>query len=117
MRNTGPVVEIPDKMYFKVGEVSALVGVPAYVLRFWETEFSRIQPKRTPAGQRLYRRKDVELLLEIKHLLYERKFTIPGARQRLQGGEPIPEHPEADAPSDRLAELRNALLALRALVE
>ncbi|MEE8398997.1 MAG: MerR family transcriptional regulator [Desulfobacterales bacterium] len=76
--------ELPDKLYFKVGEVSEIVGVPPYVLRFWETEFSRIKPKRTPAGQRLYRRKDVELILSIRHLLYEEKFTIEGARKFLR---------------------------------
>jgi DNA-binding transcriptional MerR regulator len=78
--------DLPDKLFFKVGEVSAIAGVPAYVLRFWETEFSRIKPKRTPSGQRLYRKRDVELILQIKHLLYEKKFTIPGARQHLKAG-------------------------------
>jgi len=77
---------MPDKLFFKVGEVSAIAGVPAYVLRFWETEFRRIKPKRTPSGQRLYRKNDVELILQIKHLLYDRKFTIPGARQHLRSG-------------------------------
>jgi DNA-binding transcriptional MerR regulator len=76
--------ELPDKLFFKVGEVSTIAGVPAYVLRFWETEFSRIKPKRTPAGQRLYRKSDVALILQIKHLLYDKKFTIPGARQHLK---------------------------------
>ena len=77
---------IPDKLFFKVGEVSTIAGVPAYVLRFWETEFRRIKPKRTPSGQRLYRKSDVELILKIKHLLYDKKFTIPGARQHLNDG-------------------------------
>ncbi len=77
---------LPDKLFFKVGEVSTIAGVPAYVLRFWETEFSRIKPKRTPSGQRLYRKRDVELILQIKHLLYDKKFTIPGARQHLKVG-------------------------------
>jgi DNA-binding transcriptional MerR regulator len=76
--------ELPDKLYFRVGEVGTIVGVPAYVLRFWETEFKRINPKRTPSGQRLYRKKDVELILKIKHLLYEKKFTIQGAKQHLK---------------------------------
>jgi len=74
---------IPDKLYFKIGEVSALSELPTYVLRFWETEFPKIHPKRTASGQRLYRKNDVELILEIKHLLYERKFTIPGAKKHL----------------------------------
>jgi len=76
--------ELPDKLYFKVGEVSSIVGVPAYVLRFWESEFKKINPKRTSSGQRLYRKKDVELILWVKHLLYEKKFTIEGAKQRLK---------------------------------
>lgn len=87
MQNTTPLQKIlPDKLYFKIGEVSSIVGLPAYVLRFWETEFKRIKPKRTPSGQRLYRKKDVEMILQIKHLLYEKKFTIQGARQYLTPG-------------------------------
>jgi DNA-binding transcriptional MerR regulator len=77
-------VEIPDKFYFKIGEVSQLADVPPYVLRFWETEFKQIKPKRTEAGQRLYRKQDVLLILRIKKLLYDRKFTIEGARQHLK---------------------------------
>ena len=82
--NTPHQKELPDKFYFKVGEVSSIVGVPAYVLRFWESEFKKISPKRTSSGQRLYRKKDVELILWIKHLLYEKKFTIEGAKQKLK---------------------------------
>jgi DNA-binding transcriptional MerR regulator len=76
--------EIPDKLYFKIGEVSELLGVEPYVLRYWEGEFSVLSPKKSGTGHRLYRRKDVELLLRIKHLLYEKRFTIEGARQTLQ---------------------------------
>jgi DNA-binding transcriptional MerR regulator len=76
--------ELPDKLYFKVGEVSDILKVPAYVLRFWETEFKKICPKRTSSGQRLYRKSDIELILKIKHLLYEKKFTIEGAKQQLK---------------------------------
>src|SRR5208282_6048517 len=75
--------EIPDKLYFKIGEVSDLLGVEPYVLRYWETEFTALSPKKSGTGHRLYRRKDVELLLRIKHLLYDKKFTIEGARQTL----------------------------------
>src|SRR5881275_3685276 len=82
--------EIPDELYFKIGEVSDLLGVEPYVLRYWETEFSVLSPKKSGTGHRLYRRKDVELLLRIKHLLYEKRFTIEGARQTL--------HAEAKAP-------------------
>src|SRR6266404_10005608 len=77
------VPEIPDKLYFKIGEVSDLLGVEPYVLRYWETEFTVLSPKKSGTGHRLYRRKDVELLLRIKHLLYEKRFTIDGARQFL----------------------------------
>ena len=79
-----PAPAIPDKLYFKIGEVSELLGVEAYVLRYWETEFPVLSPKKSGTGHRLYRRKDVELLLRIKHLLYDKKFTIEGARQNLQ---------------------------------
>ena len=82
LENAAP--QLPDKMYFRVGETSRLVGVPAYVLRFWETEFRAVSPQKSGRGHRLYRRKDVELLLQIKHLLYEKRFTLEGARQALK---------------------------------
>src|SRR5580698_9401541 len=75
--------EIPDKLYFRIGEVADLLGVEPYVLRYWESEFPKLAPKKSGTGHRLYRRKDVELLLKIKHLLYEKRFTIEGARQTL----------------------------------
>src|SRR4029079_8859380 len=78
-----PTPEIPDKLYFKIGEVSELLGVEPYVLRYWESEFPVLSPKKSGTGHRLYRRKDVEMLLRIKHLLYDRRFTIDGARQCL----------------------------------
>lgn len=80
---TGPP-NIPNKLYFKIGEVSELLGVEPYVLRYWESEFPSLSPKKSGTGHRLYRRKDVELLLQIKHLLYEKRFTIEGARQWMQ---------------------------------
>lgn len=89
--------DIPDKLYFKIGEVSDLLGVEPYVLRYWETEFSVLSPKKSGTGHRLYRRKDVELLLRIKHLLYEKKFTIEGARQSL--------HAESKAPKPKVAKV------------
>lgn len=76
-------VEIPDKLYFRIGEVSRVSGVKPHVLRYWETEFSGISPKKSGSGHRLYRRKDVELILEIKRLLYEERFTIEGAKKTL----------------------------------
>src|SRR5277367_5809323 len=75
---------IPEKLFFRIGEVSQLVGVEAYVLRYWESEFPGLSPRKSSSGQRMFRRKDVELLLRIKHLLYSQKFTIEGARKALQ---------------------------------
>src|ERR1700733_4194087 len=75
--------ELPDKLYFRIGEVADLLGVETYVLRYWESEFPKLAPKKSGTGHRLYRRKDVELLLKIKHLLYEKRYTIEGARQSL----------------------------------
>ena len=82
-KNGKAELNIPDKLYFRIGEVSNLTGLEAYVLRFWETEFKGISPKRTESGQRLYRKEDVELICQIKHLLHEQKFTIQGAKQYL----------------------------------
>src|SRR6185437_6991217 len=81
--SNGGQPEIPDKLYFRIGEVSHLVGVEAYVLRYWESEFPGLSPRKSSSGQRMFRRKDVELLLRIKHLLYSQKFTIEGARKAL----------------------------------
>jgi len=75
---------IPDKLFFRIGEVSQLVGVEPYVLRYWESEFPALSPKKSNTGQRMFRRKDVELLLNIKQLLYDKKFTIEGARKALK---------------------------------
>ena len=75
---------IPDKLYFRIGDVSELLHLPAYVLRFWETEFPQLKPTKSGTGQRMYRRREVELALRIRTLLYEEGFTIPGARERLK---------------------------------
>src|SRR5258707_15736076 len=85
--------EVPEQHYFRIGEVSRLPGIKPYVLRFWETEFSSLGPKKSGPDHRLYRRKDVELVLEIKRLLYEKRYTIEGARKFLAAkakGEPKP---------------------------
>lgn len=76
---------IPEKIYFKIGEVCDLVGVQAHVLRYWETEFSMLSPQKNRSGQRSYRRKDVEIAVRIKQLLYDEMFTIAGAKKKLQG--------------------------------
>src|SRR5258708_31750136 len=77
-------IVVPDKLYFRIGEVSRLCRLPAYVLRFWETEFPQLKPVKSSTGQRMYRRKDVEAVLHIKKLLYEEGFTIAGARGQLK---------------------------------
>ena len=79
-----PAPEIPDKLYFKIGEVSELLGVEPYVLRYWETEFRSIRPQKSRKGQRIYSRRDVDRLLKVKDLLYTHGFTIAGARRRLR---------------------------------
>jgi len=87
----GPMQEIPDKLYFRIGDVARLAGIKPYVLRFWETEFPSLGPKKSGSGHRLYRRKDVEMVFEIKRLLYEKRFTIEGARKFLETrGKPEP---------------------------
>jgi len=74
---------IPEKLYYRIGEVEAITEVPAYVLRYWESEFKLLRPKKNPAGQRLYRRRDLELVLRIKSLLYGERLTLEGAKKRL----------------------------------
>ncbi|HZE26197.1 MAG TPA: MerR family transcriptional regulator [Terriglobales bacterium] len=76
---------IPEKLYFRIGEVARLCRLPAYVLRFWETEFSQLKPVKSSTGQRMYRKRDVESVVRIKRLLYEEGYTIAGARQHLRG--------------------------------
>ncbi|MEO8042038.1 MAG: MerR family transcriptional regulator [Acidobacteriota bacterium] len=78
-----PAILIPEKIYFKIGEVCELVGVQAHVLRYWETEFPMLSPQKNRSGQRSYRRRDVEISLRIKQLLYEEMFTIAGAKKKL----------------------------------
>lgn len=83
-------VEIPDKLYFKIGEVGKLADVPTHVLRYWESEFKGIKPKRASSKQRLYRREDVKLILQIKSLLHEQGYTIAGARKLIESGAEMP---------------------------
>lgn len=79
-----PLDEIPNKLYFKIGEVAKLAGVEPYVLRYWETEFKEISPVKSRTKQRLYRRKDIDTVINIKKLLYQEGFTIDGARKRMR---------------------------------
>ena len=115
--------EIPDKLYFKIGEVAELLGVEPYVLRYWEGEFPTVAPKKSGTGHRLYRRKDVEVLLRIKHLLYEKKFTIEGARQSLHAEAKAPKRPAARKVQqelfgeDPLPEIRRELVDILAILK
>ena len=77
-------MEIPDKLYFKIGEVAELTGIKPHVLRYWESEFGLFRPSKSRSQQRLYRRKDIELVLRLKDLLYNQGFTIAGARKQLR---------------------------------
>ncbi|SRR5581483_1884597 len=81
--SSGADVSIPDKLFFRIGEVAELTGVPAYVLRYWESEFKLLRPRKNHAGQRVYRRPDIELVLRIKRLLYDDRLTLEGAKKRL----------------------------------
>jgi DNA-binding transcriptional MerR regulator len=127
-----PPAHIPDKLYFRIGEVTGITELPAYVLRFWESEFPEIRPKRTDSGQRLYRKSDIETILFIKGLLYDKKFTIEGARQHLRHlrrtpkqepsgakasrGKPDKPTPEKSSTNALLAEIRDELQAIRDLL-
>jgi DNA-binding transcriptional MerR regulator len=75
---------VPDKLYYRIGEVETITEIPAYVLRYWESEFKLLRPKKIPAGQRLYRKADLDLVLRIKSLLYDERLTLEGAKKRLR---------------------------------
>ena len=119
-----PSVDIPHKLYFRIGEVARIVGVKPYVLRYWESEFAVLRPEKTASGHRLYRRRDVEILLDIKRLLYDEKFTISGAKKRLrevgkEGEAPLSAESadqsqavETDRQRDVLVSIRKELLDL-----
>jgi DNA-binding transcriptional MerR regulator len=106
-------IVIPDKLYFRIGDVAKLCKLPAYVLRFWETEFPLLAPKKSSAGQRLYRQRDVENVLRIKKLLYQDGFTIAGARQYLKA-DLKPAKSQAALPFVSPREKRDELKYLRA---
>lgn len=108
-------VEIPDKLYFKIGEVAALLEVKTHVLRYWETEFRLLQPVKSRTNQRLYRRQDVETALLIKDMLYRQGFTIAGARKLLQSQKAARELQAAEnlPPEQLLQEIRSDLEKLR----
>jgi DNA-binding transcriptional MerR regulator len=102
--------EVPDRLYFRIGDVSSITGVPPYVLRYWESEFPALQPRKSGGGQRLYRKRDVMFVLEIKKLLYQERYTVAGARRRLAEREERSRRLEARAALQRIrSELESIL--------
>ena len=100
-------MQIPDdKRYFRIGEVSRIIGVEPYVLRYWESEFSQMRPNRADSNQRTYQKRDLEIILEIKRLLYDEKLTIEGAKKRLKKKLSKSESPD---PEDFIKDLKNEL--------
>ena len=119
-KSAGGEVVVPDKLYFRIGEVSRLCKLPAYVLRFWETEFPQLKPTKGSTGQRMYRRHEVECALRIKHLLYQEGFTIAGARQHLKAesknGKSQSALPFAKPSGNRGKELREVRAGLKEIL-
>ncbi len=109
------LAEIPDKTYYRIGEVARIAQVKPYVLRFWETEFNVIAPSKSRSKQRMYRRKDIETILRIKKLLYQQGFTIKGARRKLAEFGTAARAGDADAPT--LDQIRSSLEEIRALLD
>jgi len=116
-------ISIPDKLYFKIGEVAKMADVPTHVLRYWESEFPGIKPKRASSKQRLYRRQDVELILKIKTLLHKQGYTIAGAKKLIQSGGDIPEPVQKEKKkttfnvSESLSTIKQELLHLQDLLK
>ena len=108
----GAMGALPTKLYFRIGEVASAVGVETHVLRYWETEFRSIRPQKSSRGQRVYSRRDVETLLRVRELLYDRGFTIAGARKQLRDGGIEPREP-ADPTLRGATRMRAALTDIR----
>ena len=111
-------IVIPDKLYFRIGEVATLCHLPAYVLRFWESEFPQLKPVKSSTGQRMYRKRDVESVLRIKQLLYEQGFTISGARQQLRAEiKSDKTQPAIPFPSHSVPEIQHIRRGLREILD
>ncbi len=104
---------IPEKAYFRIGEVSKILEVEPYVIRYWETEFKTVKPVRTKAAQRLYRKKDVHELLTIRNLLYQQRFTIDGAKKQLLKMKVDDEPAVATGDNEKLIRIKNELQQIR----
>ncbi|HDQ04152.1 MAG TPA: MerR family transcriptional regulator [Deltaproteobacteria bacterium] len=107
---------IPDKAYFRIGEVSKLLNVEPYVIRYWETEFKTIKPVRTRTSQRLYRKKDVQELLIIKQLLYSHRFTIDGAKKQLYKARNDNNSEKTSPDKEKLTRVKEELLQIRQMI-
>jgi DNA-binding transcriptional MerR regulator len=107
---------IPEKTYFRIGEVSKILGVETYVVRYWETEFKTVRPVRTRSDQRLYRRRDVEELLLIQRLLYKERFTIDGAKKQLVRLRGDASQDSTATDRERLGKIKEGLLELRNII-
>ena len=107
-----PRQQLPDKLYFRIGEVAEIVGVEPHVLRYWETEFRSVKPEKSRKGQRVYSRRDVDVLLKVKDLLYGHRYTIAGAKRKLrtEGLEPVD---DSDPVVKEVKRLRETLTAIR----
>jgi DNA-binding transcriptional MerR regulator len=116
---TDVVIDAAEKLYYRIGEVESLTGVPAYVLRYWESEFKLLRPKKNPAGQRVYRQRDLDLVRRIKTLLYDERLTLEGAKKRLltesrRGSEQLELGLRETQYAETLRRVRDRLTALRA---
>jgi DNA-binding transcriptional MerR regulator len=109
-------VVLPDKLFFKIGEVAQLIGAKTSVLRFWETEFNFLKPEKSSKGQRLYTKKEVDLILEVKRLLYDEKFTIEGVKKRISSrGKLLMEETATAYQDDHIVLLRQIKTELKAI--
>ncbi|AGF79865.1 putative transcriptional regulator [Desulfocapsa sulfexigens DSM 10523] len=109
--------EIPDKLYFKIGEVSKLASVAPHVLRYWESEFKEIQPKRANSNQRLYKRNDVEIILLIKTLLHEQGYTLAGAKKFLSEKSEAPFVAKVTHATNHLETIKKELLVVKNILQ
>lgn len=109
-------VTIPDKVYFRIGEVGRILGVEPYVIRYWESEFKSIRPARTRSDQRLYKRTDIEELLKIKNLLYKEKFTIAGAKKRLYNSSNDQSTDKVQMQEKLLSDIKKELQSIRSML-
>jgi len=102
----------PQKLYYKIGEVCAIAQIPSHVLRFWEKQFPQLSPNKTPSGHRLYKKRDIQVILQIKELLYQRRFTIQGAREHLASCRKGPSEIAPSPPGESLGRIREGLMKI-----